>query len=126
MDGSETKTEIITEQTVSKRYSGPVPDPESMAEYKKIDPEFPNRLLSMAEKQSTHRQGMETDIVIRDYKLKRRGQDYALGSLIILGGLAGYLIYSGATNEAAWVATAAIVSIVGIFVTGRHKKTDDD
>lgn len=124
---SEDKTrEFIAEQMISRQYSGPVPDAESMAEYKKIDPEFPNRLLTMAEIQAKHRQKVEGNLIDSDYRLKRKGQDYALFGLISLAGLATYLVYSGATTEAATVASIAIVAIVGIFVTGRNKKTSND
>lgn len=47
-------------------YSGPVPDPESLAKYESISPGFADRLLKMAEKEqheriSTHNKIIDTE-----------------------------------------------------------------
>ncbi len=44
----------IIMQKVTRNYSGPIPHAEDMAKYKEVDPSFPERMLSMVEKQLEH------------------------------------------------------------------------
>ena len=114
-------------------YSGPVPDPESLAKYESISPGFADRLLRMAEKEqheriSTHNKIIDTEkelniIELNNYK---RGQIFALISVLLVVGLYVYAFTLGYAKEAKDIAITVIASIAAIFITGRwfsQKKT---
>lgn len=109
---------IVMRQMVAG-YSGPVPHAGEMARYKAIDPSFPERFVAMAERQAEHRQMLETKVVDDDFRLKRRGQDYALISTIV--GLIAAVIFAviGATTVAGIVGGTTVVGVVTAFVAGR-------
>lgn len=73
----------------------------------------------MAERQAEHRQMLETKVVDDDFRLKRRGQDYALISTIV--GLIAAVIFAviGATTVAGIVGGTTVVGVVTAFVAGR-------
>lgn len=101
------------------RYSGPVPHAAEMARYKEVDPSFPERFVAMAERQAVHRQSLETRVVTEDFAMRRRGQHYALISIVILLAFALALALLGATTAAAIVGGTTVVGVVTVFVTGR-------
>lgn len=123
----EERQELVSDiQRIVALYSGPVPHAGEMALYRTIDPSFPERFMSMYERQSAHRQTMEAAVVEAenkineyDFRLKRRGQDYALMSVVV--GLGTSLIFAliGATNVAGIVGGTTVVGVVAAFVAGR-------
>lgn len=71
-------------------YSGPVPDPESLAKYEQIFPGFADRLITMAEKEqdsriSSQKSRIETDKKVVETELKnfKRGQVFALIAVLM-------------------------------------------
>jgi uncharacterized membrane protein len=48
-------------------HQGPIPAPESFAQYERVLPGAADRILKMAESQATHRQGLERFAVRGDY-----------------------------------------------------------
>ncbi len=101
------------------QYSGPVPHAGEMARYQAIDPSFPERFVAMAERQVAHRQQLENKVVDYDYKLKGRGQNYAL--IVTILGLAVALVFAwmGQAVVAGIVAGTTVVGVVTAIVTGR-------
>lgn len=112
------EAEIIMRQMVAQ-YSGPVPHAGEMARYKEIDPSFPERFVRMAEGQVAHRQELEKTVVGADYKLKRRGQDYALISVVL--GLFVAVLFGvlAMPYVAGIVAGTTVIGVVTAFVVGR-------
>lgn len=51
---------LAVSMSKTQLYQGPIPSPESMAEYAKINSSFPERIMVLTEKQSAHRQEMES------------------------------------------------------------------
>ena len=119
------EAEIVMRQMVA-RYSGPVPHAGEMARYKAVDPSFPERFVAMAERQAQHRQQLETMLVTDDFKLKRRGQDYAL--LVTIIGLAVAVLFAWMEHPvvAGIVAGTTVVGVVTAIVTGRAAENKDD
>ncbi len=105
-----------------EQHSGPVPSAREMARYKEIDPSFPKRFVKQLELQSDHRRSLERKVVDDDYKVKSRGQHYALISVVLCLGFALALALIGATTAAAVVGGTTVLGIVTIFVTGRAFK----
>lgn len=73
-------------------YSGPLPAPETLAAYEQILPGAADRVIAMAERQSAHRQQLETMQVESASKIWLRGQVFGFILLGSLFGLGFYLI----------------------------------
>lgn len=112
---------MIVEQSVSQvlHHSGPLPRATELARYKEVDDSFPERIVRMAEKEQENRHRAADETTQKDYKLKSRGQHYALALAALILAFAAYLGRLGDTNMAGKVAMATLVGIVGIFVSGK-------
>ena len=91
-------------------------------QYNEAVPDGAERVVSMAEKQATHRMTIEAESVTSDYKLARAGQ--LIGLLVVLAvlALAGYLAYLGATNAAVAAVAIDVVGLAAVFVYGSLQK----
>lgn len=97
--GSETSKKTSIPQSISSQiFSGPIPPPSILFEYAKVIPNLPERIVSMAEQQASHRRKMEEDAMQDSIKktenenqaIKRRDQEATRGqwmSFIIFSGL---------------------------------------
>ena len=99
-------------------FSGPLPPPETLAKYNEIVPGSAERIISMAEKQSDHRMGLENKALHWD--IVRSNWGLAIGGVICLAFLAvsGFVIYEGHDWAAAMLGGVDLASIAGIFVIG--------
>ncbi|MFW5635662.1 MAG: DUF2335 domain-containing protein [Thermodesulfobacteriota bacterium] len=52
-------SQYIAQEIVAEKYSGPIPAPEALRQYGDINPDFPDRIIQMAEKEMKHRHRME-------------------------------------------------------------------
>ena len=87
-------------------------------QYNEAVPDGAERVLSMAEKQATHRMTKEAESVTSDYKLARAGQPIGLVVVLAVLALAGYLAYLGATNAAVAAVAIDVVGLAAVFVYG--------
>jgi uncharacterized membrane protein len=122
------KAAVIIREVISEvsQHSGPLPQHTDMAAYEAICPGFAERIMRMAEKEQDDRHHSMKDWVGKEYALKSRGQNYALICVPMFLAFAGYLAYLGDTKASAWVIGAGLVSIVGIYVTGRLKPNREE
>lgn len=111
-------------------YSGPIPPPQILAGYAEILPSAPERILAMAEKNAQHIRDMEAkslDADIAGISKKeneiKRGQLCAFGVVVLFIGLAGYALKLGHPTTAGIIGTTGVIGIVGLFITGRNKKS---
>ncbi|MFZ4687714.1 MAG: DUF2335 domain-containing protein [Polymorphobacter sp.] len=109
----------LTMRVVSKTHSGPIPSAEELEHLERVHAGLANRIVEMAEREQSHRHGMETSIVSHEGSLHHRGQYFALIALALLLGAVAWLAYLGFGVAAASLGTATIVGVVAIFVTGR-------
>ena len=81
--------EELTIARSSKSFSGPLPPPESLAEYEQISPGFADRIIQMAEKEQGHRHQLDEQRWPAQKKLLSRGQVFAfiLSLSIVIGGI---------------------------------------
>lgn len=114
-------------------HSGPIPSPQTLAEYNKLSPGLAERIVSMAELEQKQRHAIEMKnaefddsqlAAIReanagDLSLKKRGQWFAIAAVTATLGFACYLANCQAYKTAGFVATAVVVSLAVVFVTGR-------
>ena len=120
------KSEVFSMQ---KTYSGPYPEPLELAKYEEIQPGFAERLIVMAEKEQLERHRMQEQVVLvnsemhkREVSLQKRGQLFALLSVLSLTLLCGYGFYLGFPSESSKIAIGVIVAVAGLFITGQWFK----
>lgn len=112
-------------QVQTEFFSGPIPPPSYLARYNDVVPNGADRILSMAERQSAHRESLETKVVDGNLQSQRQGQTRAfiLALIVILCGT-----YLMATGKSAW-GFAAIVSsltaLVSVFAIGKREQSKE-
>jgi uncharacterized membrane protein len=96
-----------------------------LAAYDQIFQGCADRILKMAESQSSHRQELEKAVVLANVQDAKRGQNYAfiLGLASILSG-AG-LIALGRTVEGLVAIIGALGTLAGVFVWGRRRQEQE-
>jgi uncharacterized membrane protein len=116
------------EITISQQqfYSGPVPDPDSLAKYENISPGFADRLLKMGEKEQQERINTQNKIIdtekelnVRELNNYKRGQIFALLAVMLVVGLCVYAFFLGYSKEARDIAITVIAGIASVFIAGR-------
>ncbi|MBF0117028.1 MAG: hypothetical protein HQM04_18540 [Magnetococcales bacterium] len=114
-------------------FSGPIPDPNSLKLYGDIDPSIPDRLISLAERQESHRLVIEqrmmdqNDAVIAieqqcwesDATFKKRGQ--ILGFVFVSLALSASVVaaYLGHDWVAGGIVSVISASMTAAFIVGR-------
>ena len=109
-----------------RSYSGPLPAPEDFEKYKYALPDAPERILSMAERQQSHRIEMESTVVREDVSLSKRGQIFGFIITIFFGSIALYLGIEGHDWLAGVIATAVIGTLAAIFVLRKEPSAKND
>lgn len=96
-------------------FSGPIPPPSILARYNEVVHDGAERILAMAERQSKHRELLESQVVTGNLESQRRGSLYAfvLALVTILGGI--FLIYRGMNTSGLATVISALVGLVSIF-----------
>jgi len=102
----------------SKTYSGPLPSPEAFEKYDLVLPGAAERILSMAERQATHRQSLETKVVHGRVIDSRLGVIF--GFLITIateiGGI--YVIRMGHVVSGSLLSGFGIATLAAVFIYG--------
>ena len=103
-------------------YEGPLPPPEMLQAYDLISPGFANRIIAMAESQSTHRIEIEKHVIPTREKFAGRGQIFAfiLGVFGISCGT--YCITHGQPTAGSIIGGGTVVSLASAFLLGRTKQ----
>ena len=130
------KNEAVIERIALKvvkreitEFSGPIPPPEIIEKYEKISSGAADRIITMAEKQSQHRQELEKEIV------KNEGRDSFLGVvfafIISIACLIAGVIVSVLTPQNAGIGAvfgiSGLGSVVCSFIQGtRMKRLSDE
>ena len=105
---------------LARHHSGPLPAPETLAEYERILPGAAERIFSRFEKQSDHRMSMEAKVITSNTSSQRVG---TLGSvtfavLALLGSV--YLVHEGKDLSGLTLFIGTVGSVGGTFVYGKH------
>jgi len=115
----ETVMRIIS---IAEEYSGAVPHPRTIAQFKETMPDAPDRIFKMAEKQQDHRMYLETRVIEGD--IRRADLGLILGFIIFIafgvGGMA--LLFVGRGIEGYIALATSILGGVGNFIrVGRER-----
>lgn len=101
----------------AEQFSGPLPHPKIMADYKKVLPDAPERIFSMAERQQDHRINMEESLIKGDIKRADLGLIFGFILFLLLFMFGFYLIVTG-NNIPGYIfaGTGIILSSVSAFL----------
>lgn len=119
----------VVAEVIQSEFSGPIPPPNIIKGYEDVLPGAADRILSMAEKQSNHRQEMERTII------KAESRDGLLGVLFAfllgLGCIVAAIVIvclvpqnSGAISSSV-LGVAGIGSIIATFIKGTRTTRSD-
>ena len=112
IDEREEQIENVVSAIIQRKYSGPIPPPSSLRGYEEVLPGSADRILSMAERQSQHRQDMEKKMV------NSESRDSLLGILFAFALCSGFLVTAIVTvvmvPEGAGAVSAAVIGASGI------------
>ncbi|WP_156358365.1 DUF2335 domain-containing protein [Sphingobium sp. Leaf26] len=100
----------IVATMVRRVHSGPLPAPETYAQYEAVHAGAAERILKMAEKEQDHRHGSENKIIFHEYGIRYVAQFGAIFALILLCSLVAYCAFVGEPI------TAAVIGAVGAIV----------
>lgn len=100
-------------------HSGPLPAPETLAQYNEIIPNGAERIMAMAETQSEHRKALEAKVIQSQTCQSERGQIIAgiLAFVLIGAGVAAFL--TGHDGVAGTIFGVTVVGLVTVFVIGK-------
>ena len=104
----------------SEYFSGPLPSPRMMKEYERILPGMPNRIVTMAEEQQRHRISLERKTIQKQIGQSGVGQIFAFVLGLALISFSVYCIYKGFDYVAGIVMSLTIISVIGLFITGKY------
>lgn len=107
--------EVVQELKTSEQFSGPVPHPKHMQQYKTIDKTLPHRFTKMAEDNLRHRQFVEKYAIVTDSVLAMLGWATPTAiSFFVLYSAVGF-IRDGKSIEALVSLVAALATLGGAF-----------
>jgi uncharacterized membrane protein len=114
-------TAIHSVRASSVTWSGPLPPPELLAKYDAVQPGFADRIMTMAETQSAHRQALEHMAVSGIVAGDRNGMRYAFALATLLVGAGVWLISQGITIAGVCTLFSVIAAVVIRILRGDKK-----
>jgi uncharacterized membrane protein len=106
----------------TQQYSGPIPDPESLARYESVIPGAAERILKMAENEAKHRHAIDNRLTKHSAITTYLGMIFAFSSVAILAGVVVLALFRGQSNAAIAMAITAIASVAGVFIIYKRNK----
>ena len=87
----------------SETFEGPLPHPNHLAQYESVLPGTADRIIQMAEEQSSHRQFIEKKVIDSNIKNERLGMLLGTGLTVLVTIVGAILVFSG-KSVAGWIA----------------------
>lgn len=119
---SEKTVERVVAKVIQSEFSGPIPPPNIIKGYEDILPGAAERIISMAERQSAHRQEMERVMVNAEARDSLLGVCFAfllgIGCLIASAIIVIYVPEKTGAISSAMVGITGIASIIVGFIKG--------
>ena len=100
-------------------FSGPIPHPDILRGYEDVQQGFAERIMSMAEREQTHRIDIEQRMVGGSLSQTCRGQWMGLAVAVLFLCVAGVLGWLGHDWLAGTLGGGTIVALVTVFVKNR-------
>ena len=111
--------------SAAQHFSGPIPRPIDLEHYERIHPGLADRIMKMAEIQSSHRQECEKIVVTGGIRSQMWGQifGFIIGMSAIAAGT--YLTLQNKGTEGLTTILTALASLVGVFIYGKRKQKQE-
>ena len=107
---------------IAERYSGPVPHPRMLQQYKDVMSDAPERIFSMAEKQQGHRMDLEKSVIKGDIRRADTGLILGFVLFLVMGIGAIILLALGKDLQGFVVLGTSLISGIGNFIrVGRER-----
>ena len=106
-------------------YRGPVPPPADLEHYERIVKGAGDRIITMAEKQASHRQTIERRVINTNNIASVLGQVFALLIALRAFQFSAEALKQGHSAAAITTVISTIASLVGIFLYGRRKAAQE-
>ena len=116
--------QIIKREIRQEIYSGPLPHPEHLGKYDEICPGAADRIITVFEKQSEHRRGLEEKVVTSNIRNERLGQKLAFTLALLVIGSGVYLLATGKNALGLTATLSPLAVLTGVFfgAKGRNRK----
>lgn len=101
-------------------FSGPIPPASELLKYEQVLPGAAERIMSMAERQSIHRQGMEDKMLDANIKSEKRGQFFGFTIFITVILIGFVLLIFDKKIEGLLAILGSVAGVVSLFVYGRE------
>lgn len=121
------RKEVILHASQSVSWSGPLPSPDALQKYGDFLPGSPERILAMAERETSHRHAMELESAKNSsfdtqqyHAAIVRGQWMALFLVVVALMAACYCAYIGQSAIGTVIAGTTLVSVVASMIGKRR------
>ena len=106
---------------ISRSFSGPLPHPELLELYERVQPGFAERIMAMTEAETKHIRDIEQKALCATRWEVHLGQVFALiiGLAAIVGGV--YASVNGAEWAGGFLGTGGVFGLVSVFIMGRSR-----
>lgn len=101
-----------------KFFQGAIPSPDSMKEYKEVDPSIPLRLIQWTEDESKHRRRIEHKYANQSFATILIGYITGLFALCLIAFLAYLFMKEKHAAEGKWIALS-MAGVISVFVIRR-------
>lgn len=107
---------------VEASYTGPIPPPGMLIKYNEAFPDAAQRIVAMTEKQSAHREALETTILNASVARQKQGSyfGFIISMTAILGGI--FLIALGKSVQGLVAIISSLTALTVVFVLGKRKQ----
>jgi uncharacterized membrane protein len=106
-------------------HRGPLPSPDSLRQYEQIVPGLAERIVKMAENQSSHRMDLEQKVVNDQLGESKRGQYFGFAIAVICLVATLYLALQNHDTVAGILGGTTIVGLVTVFVLGKREQKEN-
>ncbi|UHD44897.1 DUF2335 domain-containing protein [Aureimonas altamirensis] len=113
---------MTTITTQEKYWAGPLPSPETLADFRELVPDAPERIFKQWEEEADHRRAYENRALDGLIKRDRRGQISAIVFAISALALSAWALYLGHPWISGIVGGGTIASVVGAFLYQRKSE----
>ncbi len=112
-------------EVVQIQRSGPLPDPAELEGCNRVIPNGAERIIKMAELQTSHRMEIEKHVVFSQQSQAVRGQYFGLLAVLISVGCATYAAISGMQTFASVLGGTTVTSLAVAFLGGKYLQKKD-
>ena len=111
--------------TLSMTYNGPLPPPQILREYDTLVPGSAQRILEEADRQSHHRQKLESSVIDSDILNSRLGLIFAFILAMFVFFISYKAIMGGHSLAGTSLGGINVATLAGVFIYGSKKKSQE-